>query len=67
MELWKNEESLYLRLLYDGEDLTPLIPSCTKDIIRVGQAFFCPFPNFLTQVDGLLSPHRNRRKACQAQ
>jgi hypothetical protein len=69
MELWQHHgERLYVRLVYNGEDLTALIPSCANpDLLQEGQATFCLLQNFFEQIDRILSPHRNRKKACQDQ
>lgn len=71
LELWTNHHInpqyiYYLRVVYNGDDVTSLIPSCYGKIINEGQSTFCPLDDILEQFDKILSPYRNRKRACHA-
>jgi hypothetical protein len=71
LELWTNDQInskniFYLRLVYNGDDVTSLVPSCSGKIIKEGQSTFCPLESILEQFDQMLSPYRNRKRACHA-
>jgi hypothetical protein len=83
LELWTNDQinpqdsnTFYLRLVYNGDDVTSLIPSCSGKIIKEETqhtaaaaptvATFCPLENVLEQFDQILAPYRNRKRACLA-
>ena len=60
----KSPDITYIRIIYNGEDVTSLVPSCVGKFIQDGKAIFCPLESFLGQIDQMLSPYRNRGLAC---
>lgn len=50
--------------MYNGKDVTSLVPTCTGQVIHDGKATFCPLESFFIQIDQMLSPYRNRGQAC---
>jgi hypothetical protein len=76
LELWINERNElrgmkkehYIRLVYNGEDVTSFVPTCANHIVRDQTSSlspsFCPLTLFIQQIDEILSPYQTRKKAC---
>ncbi len=54
----KNREQLYVRVIYNGEDLTGAIPACEGNVP-------CPLESLRAAIQGLLQPATSLREACE--
>mmetsp|Transcript_24354 Transcript_24354/g.35731 ORF Transcript_24354/g.35731 Transcript_24354/m.35731 type:complete len:213 (-) Transcript_24354:134-772(-) len=78
-ELWtpssQSKSRWYIRLMYNGKDVTGLVPSCQSPLSitnsdrktdRKSEPYLlCPMSLFFKQIDTMLHPHTSLTEACE--
>ena len=68
-ELWERQGTdrrLYVRVIYNGKDVTPNIPACTaeRSVSKKGEASMCSLEALEGQVQSMLGHHATLKDAC---
>jgi acid phosphatase len=72
-ELWERQgqgqgtdRRLYVRVIYNGKDVTPNIPACTaeRSMLKKGEASMCSLEALEGQVQSMLGHHTTLKDAC---
>jgi hypothetical protein len=58
------ENSHFVRVVYNGDDVTMLIPACSSGRVYVNGHQMCPLSTLHQQVESLLRPHNSIKAAC---